>query len=168
MTNMQDELIPQEIRTIYEDYISDVNYLEATRKPTDGLMGFGKRAGDDPCHDRFASRLDKELDTLAATAPSSETASAVLRFVFAAPSEHKDLMLAFWMLQAVHGFTEKLIVFLSPQAAADLEASYTEQYPRRVRLPVQQKIAQLLKAQAGDCGTKKGKGLTHFFRGAGR
>lgn len=165
---MEDELIPQEIRTIYEDYLSDVIHLEATRKPTDGLMGFGKRAGDDPCHDRFASRLEKELDTLAAAAPSSETASAVLRFVFAAPREQKDLSLAFWMMQAVQGFTEKLIVFLSPQAAADLEASYTEAYPKRVRLPVQQTIAQHLQAQAGESLAKKRKGLKDFFRGANK
>ncbi len=164
---MQDELIPQEIRAIYEDYLSDLIHLEATRKPTDGLMGFGKRAGDDPCHDRFASRLEKALDDLAATAPSSETASAMLRFVFSAPSEQKDLSLTFWMMQAVVGFTEKLIVFLTPQAAADLEQSFTELFPKRIRLPVHQRIAKLLKEQAGEQGAKKGKGLKDFFRGAG-
>ena len=165
---MQDELIPQEIRTIYEDYLSDVIHLEATRKPTDGLMGFGKRADQDPCHDRFASRLDKELDILAAASPSSQTASAVLSFVFAAPNEHRDLRGAYWMLQAVAGLTEKLIAFLSPQAAADLELSFTELYPGRVQLPVHQKIAKLLKAQAGERSVKKSRGLKDFFRGAGR
>lgn len=164
---MQDDLIPQEIRTVYADYIYDVIQLEATRKPTDGLLGFGKKAGDDPCHDRFASRLEQEFNALASAAPSSETVSAVLLFVFNAPNEHRDLRLAFWMLQAVSGLTEKLVVFLSPQDAAALELRFSELYPKRIRLPVQQKIAKLLKEQAGERAAKKGKRLKDFFRGAG-
>ncbi|NCB73270.1 MAG: hypothetical protein EOM51_00785 [Clostridia bacterium] len=165
---MQDDLIPQEIRTVYADYINDVIQLEATRKPTDGLLGFGKKAGDDPCHDRFASRLEQELNALATETPSSETVSAVLHFVFNAPNEHKELKLAFWMLQAVSGLTEKLIVFLSPQDAADLLESFSELYPKRIRLPVQQKIAKLLNEQAGERGVKKRRGLNDLFKGADR
>lgn len=164
---MQDELILRQIQTIYADYIGDVIHLEATRKPTDGLMGFGKKASDDPCHDRFISRLEQELDALAAEAPSSETASAVIHFLFAEPNEHKDLKLAYWMLQAVAGLSEKLIVFLSPQAAAALLECFAEQYPKHLRMPVHTKIAKLLRAQAGG-EAKKDKGLKHFFRGAGK
>ena len=163
---MEDKLLPQEIKTIYDDYLSDTIRLEATRKPTDGLMGFGNRADYDPCHERFSDRLLQAVNNLAATEPSSETAFAVLRFVYDAPQEHKDNKLAYWMLQAVHGLTDGLIKYLSPEDAAELATWYSDVYPKHVRLPVQKTIAAHLQAQAGGSMPQKRKGLLDFFRGA--
>ena len=163
---MENELLPQEIRKIYNDYLSDTLLLEETRKPTDGLFGFGKRTDSDPCHDRFCAQLELELNTLAAAEPNSETAYEVLRFVYEAPQLHKDNRQAFWMLLAVHGKTEVLIRFLSESDAAKLSAWYNNAYPKRVLLPVQKALAAQLQAQAGGRMVQNRRGLTDFFRGA--
>lgn len=165
---MGNELIPQEIRTIYDNYLSDTIHLEETRKPTDGLFGFGKRADSDPCHDRFSDRLEQALKNLSITDPSSETAYEVLRFVYGAPQEYKENKLAYWMLQAVHGQTDELIRFLSNEDAAKLSVWYNNAYPKRVLLPVQKTVAEHLQAQAGLGTAKKRSGLTNFFRGASK
>lgn len=165
---MENELVPQEIQAIYDDYLRDTVHLEENRKPTDGLLGFGKRADSDPCHDRFAERLELALNTLASDVPSSETACAVMNFIFRAPQAHKDNRQAYWMLLAVHGLTDRLIHFLSKDDAAKLSAWYNDTYPKHTLLPVQKDLAAHLRSQAGGSLVQKKKGLADFFRGANK
>lgn len=163
---MENGLIPQEILAIYDDYLRDTIHLEETRKPTDGLLGFGRRADSDPCHDRFAERLEQALNDLSATEPSSATACAVMNYIFSAPQMHKDNRQAYWMLLAVHGQTDRLIRFLSKEDAAGLSAWYNDTYPKHVLLPVQKTLSAHLRSQSGDRLVQKKKGLVDFFRGA--
>ncbi len=162
---MENTQLSPEIRQIYEDYLGDTIRLEDERKPTDGLFGFGKRSDFDPCHDRFTERLEQAVNDIAAGKPSSEVAYSVLHFVFEAPIVNNDNRQAYWMLLAVHGLTDKLISFLSPEDAADLTAWYSQAYPKHVRLPVQKTIAAHLQAQAGK-SLRKRKSLLEFFKGA--
>jgi len=150
---------------MYGDYLIDIKSLESKRKPTDGLMGFGKRADQDPCHERFAERLEQKLKDIENEPPSSEKACAVLRYVFNAPQEEKDALSAYWMLFAVHGLTDGLIRFLSKEDAKGLSELYADLYPKYKRMPVQQKIASHLQEQAGISG--KSKGLLGFFEKRG-
>ena len=146
----------QAIRQIYDDYIADVIHLQATRKPTDGLMGFGKRADADPCHDRFVERLEQKLNEMAKVEPSSEETSAVLSFIYKAPQDLKNDSLTYWMLLAVHGLTSVLVPFLSKADAAKLSALYLDLYPKHSLLPSQKTLAQHLISQSGE---NKKKGL---------
>lgn len=151
------------IRGIYDDYLADVEKLIATRKPTDGLMGFGKRAGDDVCHERFADRLEAELNDVAKASPSSEEAFAVMHVVFEVPPEYKDNSLAYLMLLAVQGLTDGLIPFLSREDAQKLSSLYSDLYPKHSLLPVQKKISMHLLSQAG-YEEHKFKGLFGLFK----
>jgi hypothetical protein len=138
-----------EIRRIYTDYLSDTTRLQAAQKPTDGLLGFGRRPDSDPCHDRFSMRLDETMASFAAGTPSTQEASEVLRYMFEAPLPHKGNTLVYLMLAAVHALAEKMICYLSQEDAAALSARYEAAYPKADRLPAQKKIASLLKVQAG-------------------
>jgi len=162
---MENAQLPQEICRIYDDYLNDTIWLEATHKPTEGLLGFGRRPDTDPCHDRFLEQLEPSITAISKDAPSSEVALAILRFIFEAPIAHKDNKQAYWMLLAVHGLTDKLIGFLSPEDSAGLTAWYGDAYPKHVRLPVQNAIAAHLQSQAGSSKPKR-KGLLERFRGA--
>ena len=155
--------VPQELRQIYIDYLSELTEREAKRKPTEGLMGFGKKIGDEECHGLFSARLEEELGALADKEPSSETAYAALFYVYDAPLLYNDRKAAYWMLIAVHTLTDRLVGFLSQTDAADLSARYNEAYPRYARLPAQKRIAALLQSQAGPLAEKKKKGLSGFF-----
>lgn len=154
-----------EIKQIYGDYLIDIKNLEAKRKPTDGLMGFGKRDDYDPCHERFSDRLEQKLKDIENEPPSSEKACAVLRYVFNVPQDEKGSLSAYWMLIAVHGFADGLISFLSKEDAGGLSELYEDLFPKYKRLPVQQKIASHLQEQAG--GSKKSKGLFGFLKNRG-
>ena len=163
---MEDERAICEIRAIYDDYIADVKQLIANRKPTDGLMGFGKRAGDDICHGRFADRIGQKLNEIAQASPSSEEACAVIRFVFETPSEYKKDSLAYLMLLAVQGLTEVLIPFLSKEDAAALSSIFSDLYPKYSYLPSQKKLAGQLLLQSGQ-KEHKIQGLFGLFKGRG-
>ena len=144
------------VRGIYADYLADVEKLIAARKPTDGLMGFGKRAGDDICHERFADRLEAELNNIAKASPTSGEAYAVMSVVFKAPSEFRNDSLTYWMLVAVQGLTDGLIPFLTEQDAQKLSELLYDLYPKHSFLPVQKKIAAHLRSQSGLKEQKKG------------
>ncbi|PKM72397.1 MAG: hypothetical protein CVU91_08315 [Firmicutes bacterium HGW-Firmicutes-16] len=159
---MGEESIVREIRGIYDDYIAEVKNLLATRKPTDGLMGFGKRAGDDVCHERFADRIEQKLNDFAQALPSSESVYAVMRVVFEIPQKHKDDSLTYWMLLAVQGLTDVLIPLLTKQDAVKLSELFSELYPKYSWLPVQKKIAAQLFLQAG-LKEHRGKGFFSLF-----
>jgi len=163
---MDKSLFPPEIVQIYEDYLSDTIRLNATRKPTEGLLGFGAGPGSDVCHDHFSEHLDQALKNIADKEPSSKEARTVLRFVYEAPTEYKENKLGYWMMQAVHALTDKLICFLSPQDAADLSAWYEETYTKSIRLPAQDKISAHLQAQAGESLVQKKKSLWKRFGGS--
>lgn len=165
---MENVQLLYEIRRIYNDYLTETNRLETVRKPTDGLLGFGKGPGSDACHDRFSEQLEKVLDEIETDEPSSGAAFAVLGYVYEAPLVNKDNTLAYWMLLAVHALTEKLIRFLSPEDAAVLTERYREAYPIHTRLPAQKKIASKLQTQAGGCAVYnalKRKSLLDIIRG---
>jgi len=162
--NMENKL-PPNIQQIYDDYLNDTIWLEATHKPTDGLLGFGTRLDADPCHDRFSEHLEKAIAVIAAEKPSSETAFAVLHYIFEAPIKSRDNKLAYWMLQAVHGLADGLICFLSPEDAAEMSLFYSEAYPKHTHLPVQKTIAEHLLTRAGSSAQKK-KSLLERIIGA--
>ena len=155
---MDRPFVPPEIREIYDDYKSDTIKLDITRKPTDGLLGFGVGPGSDACHDRFSQRLEKALDGFTAGEPSSEETSAVMMFMFEAPTEYRT-RLGYWMLEAVHVMADRLINFLSENDAGELTQWYSDNYPKSHRLPTQEKLFVHLKQHAGKDFVLKKKSL---------
>lgn len=134
-----------EAEKLYREYLDKVTELEASRKPGDGLFGIGKSPADDPCHDRFSEELERLLRRFAALSPGSEEVSRMLAFIYRMPAEHREPASAYWMLNAVQGFTVQLIDMLSPKDAEKLLNYYVEAYPRVMRLPVQKKVYSALK-----------------------
>jgi hypothetical protein len=133
-----------EIQKLYDGYLDEVRRLEAGRRVTDGLLGFGKGSGGDACHDRFAGDLER---LLTAAADAGDLAS-LLRYIYDAPLKVGEHESAYWMLLAVHRLTEPLIGLLQAEDAVPIAAAYLKAYPRYKRLPVMKKVAKLLKAQA--------------------
>lgn len=162
---MDNTYFMREIRRIYDEYIEETIRLEKDRKVTEGLMGMGRGLGSHPCHDRFPERLEQVLDALAASAPSSADAAEILAYMYDAPLKNKGNKLAFWMLQAVHSLTDRLIGFLTPEDAAALSALYAESYPTTARVPAQKKIAALLRSRAGESDRMKKRSLLDFLKG---
>lgn len=138
----------QTVQSLYEAYLTDAIQVEKAQKPTDGLFGFGKKAADDPCHDRFVLALENWLKEFAASSPDSSSVRNVLTFIYKTHAENRNYQSVYWMLIAVHGLTRSLIPLLNPADASTLLSEYSSAFPRYVRLPVQKEIMAALKKAA--------------------
>ena len=68
--------------------------------------------------------------------------------MYSIPREHREPHSVYWMLIAVQGLSLDLIGGLVPADAAALCMGFGNRYPRRERLPVQNKILSALKKQS--------------------
>lgn len=118
--------------------------VEREHKPLDGLMGFGQKTADAPCHERFAMAMETLLKAAVQENLMSDQIRAALEYIYRAPKENHEPLAAYWMLIAVHGQTLELIGLLSQEDAGTLWKEYKEIYRRRDRLPVQKKVLAAL------------------------
>ena len=138
----------EDLTALYDGYLAEAMQAEQERKPFDGLLGFGKKPADDPCHDRFVTGLKTWLDDFFASKPESTAIREVLQKIYRAPKEHPEPGSIYWMLIAVQGLTTELIPMLNPTDAAAPAEEYGAIYKRRERLPAQKQILEaLIKAE---------------------
>lgn len=129
------------LEALYEEYLSEFRRLKQGRKPLEGAFGLGGGPQNYPCHDKFAQDLERLLQDFAARSPSPEEAGRVLEYIyFTAPARFQAEPAVDWMLLAVHGLTLELIGLLDAAQAGPLCRAYGNAYPRRQRLPVQNKL----------------------------
>ena len=132
----------------YEDYRQDLKEYEKKRKPTDGLLGFGRPLQNDPCHERFDERIKQIVDEICASMPSSPEAERAIRRLLPQPGERDWPLASQWMLRAIQRHILPLVPFLTGRAAAALGKEYAVLYRRWDRLPVQKEILKALLQQA--------------------
>ena len=137
----------EQVRQIYEDYLTEIRQLEANRKPGEGLLGIGKGPADHPCNDQFVSALETALGELARQ-PDPRQIPPVLRYMYEIPLGYRELKTAYWMLLAVHGLTLESVGRLQPPEAEAIRDWYAEHYPPRDRLPAQKQVLKALKHAA--------------------
>ena len=136
----------EELRRLYGEYLAEARQAEAKLRPLDGVMGFGRKSSDDPCHSRFAEELEALLKTAAADGLKSGELRAMLSYIYRAPKENPEPLAAYWMLMAIHGLTPDLAERLDREDAEALWEEYRAAYPRRERLPAQKKVLSALDA----------------------
>ena len=138
----------EEVRSLWEAYIAKTEQLERDKKPGAGIFGLTPGPKDDPCHGRFGEEAEALLGRMAAAEPDPEEIREVLAYIYRAPTEHREPLTAFWMLQAVHGFTAPLAEKLRPEDARALREGYERLYRRQDRFQPQKKaLAALKKAE---------------------
>lgn len=134
-----------QIRALYEDYMAEFQQLEENRQLGAGVFGLGNGPRNYPCHERFGRELGLLLKGAGESLPPEE-AARVLEYIYFVPQAREGRQDAvYWMLTAVHSMTEELAGRLSPEDAAGLLARYEAAYPRRKRLPAQNKVVTALK-----------------------
>lgn len=136
------------LEALYGNYIDTVQELERNLKPGEGLFGLHSSLKDSPCHERFAEDVKRLLEDFRDTSPTSEDCAALLRYVFTVPENWCELKTAYWMLIAVQNFGIDLIDCLNISDAQELAELFSAYYPRRKRMPVQNRILKRLQQRA--------------------
>lgn len=137
------------VRALYTDYQEQFRQQELARKPGEGVFGLGMGPRDYPCHSQFAQQLEQLLGEIAAQQPPSGDLLSLLDYIYRAPLELRPAQDAvYWMLLAAHSLTLGLISLLDAGDAKTLAANYNQAFPRRNRLPAQDKVLAALQAQS--------------------
>lgn len=132
----------------FADYRQDLEDFQRKRKPTDGLLGFGRKLGDDPCNDRLDERIRQAVETLCAGQPTSREAERAIRLLLFEQGKQAWPTEAQWMLRAVERHALPLIPYLDRGTASTLCQVYGKQYRPWERLPVQKQVYKALKEKA--------------------
>lgn len=135
-----------EIQVLYENYIGEVNRLEAERKPTDGIFGMGRKISDAPCHEEFINELEALLKDFGEDSPSADDVKKLLEYIYFTPASYEDTVSAYWMMVGAHSLTLELTELLDPQSASELSRKYISAYPKVGQFPVQKKVCKALAA----------------------
>ncbi len=140
-------MIRDEARTLVEDYIIRATELEEKGKPWDGILGFGSRPADDPCHTRMVEELVSLVREGADRLEPGE-ARAILADLAEIPLRNGRYPSIYWTLIAAQGAGLALVPRLTREEAAGLLTDYRDRYPRRTLLPVQKLLVKALEKAA--------------------
>ena len=66
-----------ELRGILEIYAEEIEAARKKRKPTSGLLGFGPKPSDDPCHEKVDESVKALLEQLAEESDAELTGQVV-------------------------------------------------------------------------------------------
>lgn len=134
----------EQVTQLYQAYTEQVAALEANRKFGQGIMGFGGRVSDHPCHDQFFRSLHELTAAFGRDGISPEDARAVVEKILREPRRDAEGRSVFWMMIAAHGAAQALIPSLKREDAEALLAWYAQAYRKRERLPVQTQVIKAL------------------------
>ena len=138
-------MTPLEImQKLYMDYIEQAAAAQKKQRMGDGILGFGRKASDDPCHERFIENLSRQMAEFIEAGISSQDLREVMAYVFQAQNQHREPVSQYWMLIAAHSTVQDMIPLLNREDAAALRELYGNLFKRRECLPVQTKIMKRL------------------------
>ena len=132
----------EKLSGLLDEYDAAVREANARRKPGEGILGFGKKLSDDPCHGAFDRKIASLCEEMASAAPSDMAEAVAL--LFQAERDRAWLECARWMLVAVQRHALPLIPLLPEEEKRAMLAWYGKRYPAFQRLPVQQQIVRAL------------------------
>ena len=131
----------------FADYRQDLEGFQRKSKPTDGLLGFGRTLGDDPCNERLDERIRQTVEALCVLQPSPGEAERAIRLLLFDQGTKAWPTEAQWMLRAVERHALPLIPYLEKERSALLCQEYGKRYRPWDRLPVQKQVYKALKAK---------------------
>ena len=141
--------VTESLNTILDEYERAIEAETRTRKPAEGLLGFGRKPGDMACHEAFDQKIEAFFVQLAAQPPCREELIAALQSLFRAADTRPWPEHAYWSLLAAERHALRLIPLLNREDASALLREYAARYKPWERLPVQKQVIQALKKACG-------------------
>ena len=130
-----------------ERYQSAMDRVAANLRPGDGILGFGNDPRRSPYHMDFYNELGELAGRLAQGEWPAEEAGETVEFLLTLGERFGGKM-TLSMMEAAQGHVLPLVPLLARDQAEQLARSYAARYPRRKRLPIQEKVLQALEKRA--------------------
>ena len=137
--------VTEEFRSILDAYQEDLDALAASLRPGDGVFGFGRVPGNDPCHERFDAKVAALAERLLPRAEDGVEEAELAGLLLRCDSELSLPVYAQGMLIAIQRHALPLIPCLGADEARELTRWYEKQYPFYRRAPIQKDILKALK-----------------------
>lgn len=143
-----------DFRMAYEDYVQFNKELIDRIGPMGGIagvLGFGKRPGNDPGHMKFLNEMEMAIKQVLEEGPDAQTAGEIMEVIFSARTVYAEEKISPYVFTAVEGMTLDLIPILSGETVQKLYEEY-KKIPRSLHVPVQKKVMAELKKYAPEPG----------------
>lgn len=130
----------EELEQLYGAYLDLVAQLNRNRKLWDGAFGLRGGPADNPCHEKLVRDVEEALADLdPARRPQA------VEYILRQPLEHKDDPVVYYTLMAAQGATIPYLSQLPVDQAKALRGWFEHTFPRRERMPCQDKVLAALK-----------------------
>jgi len=138
----------QTLKDIYEQYTLQLAKVIKDAPPMAGVWGMGDDPRNHPCHTQFYEGVERFLEQLLASNPTEELVFQTMEWILLTPARYKKHD-AYWYMYAAQGLCLGLADRLTPEHCAQLREAYDAYFPKRDRMPVQEKLYKQLKKAAG-------------------
>ena len=135
------------MQSCVERYQEAMDRVVAGLRPGDGILGFGNDPRRSPYHKDFYDEMGRLAGRLAGGEWPAEEAGAAAEFLLTM-GEQFGSRLTRPMMEAAQGHVLILVPLLTCEQAEKLARSYAACYPRRKRLPIQDKVLLALEKRA--------------------
>ena len=136
----------EEYHGIMNVYREEVQKVQQKKRFFDGVLGLGTHPGSAACHEIMDQQVEALCDRAAAEADAAEKAE-LTEAILQAAVQWKGPEYARLMLVATQRHTLKLIPTLEAEKKESLRAWFEQEFPRRMRLPVQDQVLKMLKGK---------------------
>ena len=124
-------------------YEEKVDFLMKNKGKFDGVFGLGHHPKNDPCHIEFYNDIKKITEDIADDpSVTAEETDAVVEIIIKADSVKNSISGCTLMYVPMQGLAVPLISGMSEAKRNELGAWYSENNPRRMRLPVQNDVCK--------------------------
>lgn len=130
----------EELEMLYGAYLDQVAQLYQNRKLWDGAFGLGGGPADNPCHEKLVHDVEGVLADL-----DPVWRPRAVEYVLRQPLEHREDPVVYYTLMAAQGATIPYLSQLPVDQAKALRGWYEQAFPRRERMPCQNKVLAALK-----------------------
>lgn len=133
-----------EMQALYQAYVDKALKLEQERQPGQGLLGFGAKPADDPCHEIFVQQMKETASAFARQGLPSQDVQAMIGFMLHAPHMYREPQSVYWTLVAAQAAALPLIERIGKEDAARLQQKFARDFRPWQRLPVQKEVFRAL------------------------
>lgn len=152
----------QQLEELYQEYEEKLREAEKEAGLFSGAFGMGDDPRKDACNQIFYDRLGCWVQEFRDSQPDPQEAARGVDFILEYPFRHRESG-TYWISYAAQQHTMALIPLLEKQEAGALAERFAKLYPKRERLPVQQKILEALEEQGGQGRDEDGNERFHIW-----